>query len=142
MVGPVLQGYANQEETKFIVTCASPTYAHGSLSSLPSLEDDPESGSETIEISESFLAGSLWPLMQTSPLPDDLPLTNGHASVNGMSDDVPVMPSYLSFRIDTLREPISTGDECSLYLCAADLGRIGALSGDWVSVVYFYVHAD
>jgi peroxin-6 len=139
MVGPALQGYAQEGETKFIFISASSSNVDSSPShsSQYSVGDDSESGLEGIEIDEHFLASSVWPAIRRLPTSHcDYPLTNDHALDNGISEQDPSTVLKATFRMSTLIEPVSSiNDDCTLYVRTADLGRIGSLNGDWVSFV-------
>jgi peroxin-6 len=137
MLEPVLQGYAQKGETRFIVTAGDlstdgKTQNHSELD----IEEESESDREGIEIDEGFLASSILPPMFDSPTPASLVSSvsrgNGHTNVDDSPTESSTSPS--SFRPEPLSEPVSVlWDDCTLYLRTADLGRIGVLNGDWVS---------
>lgn len=136
MTEPVLQGFARKSLTRFYVTSA-PNLQEHSFADQVTLEPDEETESEPelIEIDESFLASSVlhtrYSLPASSAQEQDLGL-NDHKSVN----DYPEESKRLRARALTV--PISTSqDDCTLYLRTSDLGKVGVLNGDWVSLADF-----
>lgn len=135
MVEPVLQGYARSGETKFVVTLAEPG-RDPCTQDLPESNAELDSGSDQdwFEIDENFLASSVLPISPTtsSSAYHDTPLRFpvGHSNELGVMDS----HSDFLFRIIPLRGLTSpVGNDCTVYIRTSDLGRVGALNGDWVS---------
>lgn len=112
MTAPVMQGVAT-ENTQFIVVRGD--YADDesvSASSQASSEFDYQE--DGIEIDAGFLAGSV---LEPTEAEND----QSHEGY---------------FRSTALKQPLDTNsDRDSLYIRTSDLGRVGSMSGDWVSVV-------
>lgn len=134
MFEPVLQGYADAEVTRFILTLASDDLSSHEQESVA--EGDSESDRENIEIDESFLASSVLPSIQSPSFNPEVPVcsVDGHISSTGGRSDEVSTSSGARFWMKPLSEPISPmQDGCTMYLRTADLGRVGILNGDWVS---------
>lgn len=120
MLEPVLQGYAEAGTTSFILTCLEAEVEAEDESEPLALSSDDES----IEIDEEFLANSI-------VYPSYNPIAPSYDWKRSEEDEV---VSELLFQAQPLSSPISTlQDDHTLYLRTADLGRLGVLSGDWVS---------
>lgn len=130
MLQPFLQGYAERNTTKLIVTLLEPINQQPSEFVKPTCGD-----SDGIEIDESFLANSfLTPSFITSL--KDLDVRS--------PQDI-----HHTFQVGLLSErhsfkPVSSAtglleDNCTVYLRTADLARIGILNGDWVTIALIYL---
>ncbi|CAK5264057.1 unnamed protein product [Mycena citricolor] len=104
MLEPVMQGRVMRGATKVILTLDRPQET----------ESDAESLQELLEIDESFLAPALSESIQS--IPDD------------------TGSKIITFECRPLNRPHFKGDyeDCTVYVHAADLGRLGGLDGDWV----------
>ncbi|KAJ7231442.1 P-loop containing nucleoside triphosphate hydrolase protein [Mycena haematopus] len=106
MLEPVIQGYAQKGETKFILTLDT--------SSQPDETDGDDA--EGFEIDEDFLAPAM--------------LDSSQVMLNPTNDNKPI-----TFECQSLVESRSSPyEDCTLYLRTIDLGRVGALNGDWLVV--------
>jgi len=114
---PVSEGYATAK-TKIILLSSK----IGLPSNVPYLEDV-----DAIEIDEGFLAKSvLGPGLEVPKRIYDNPR---NLSITRLPDHYPSRFTLKS--LDAPENPLE--DHCTLYLRTADLGRLGILSGDWVS---------
>jgi peroxin-6 len=131
MVEPVLQGYARSGETKFVVILSE---AERDLSTQDFIESEQDSGSDQdgLEIDESFLASSVLLASSTaSSVCHDSPLRAPAGHSNGI-DVVDLRPDFF-FRSIPLHGAVSpVEDDYTMYLRTSDLGKAGALNGDWV----------
>jgi peroxin-6 len=125
MMEPVQQGYAQKHTTRFVVTLAEDSdrtiATPRELGSTP--DDGSENESEGIEIDEGFLAGSVLP-STSEPLRREI---RNHAKD-------PSTYLEVGFHPLPLLQPTFSQDDCTVYLRTADLGRVGVLNGDWVSI--------
>jgi peroxin-6 len=104
MLEPVIQGYARKGETKIILTL--------DIASQPE-EADADNDAEGFEIGEDFLAPAM--------------LGSSQGIINGIKP--------IAFECQALAESKSSSyEDCTLYLRTTDLGRVGGLNGDWVSL--------
>lgn len=130
MLQPVLQGYAERNTTKLIVTLLEPiNQQHSEFVQTTSGDSD------GIEIDESFLANSfLRPSFTTS--------------LKGLDGSSP-RDIHHTFQVGWLSErhsfkPVSSAtglleDNCTVYLRTADLAKISILNGDWVTIAVIYL---
>lgn len=127
MTEPALQGVVRKGSTRFYVALAP-----GPLVEEVNLDmdgDDTGSELEAIEIDESFLASSV--------------IHNKYSSSSGehetSSNDAKYKGDHPNeskvLRVEALRLPTSDiHEDCIMYLRTSDLGKVGALNGDWVSL--------
>lgn len=119
MLQPVLQGYAEKNTTKLIVTLLEPMNQQPSEFVKPTCGD-----SDGIEIDESFLANSF---LKPSFI----------ASLKGLDGRSPQDIHNIGLKSERHSfKPVSSAtglleDNCTVYLRTADLARIGILNGDW-----------
>lgn len=125
MIEPVLQGFAKRDETKIILL--------SSADNIPVMdnaeEEDVFEEQEYFEIDEDFLGSSVLSVSGPSALDknqDTFSNQSNHSHDNSSSGFSSKPLNYAS----GLHE-----DDCTLFLRAPDLGKLGILSGDWVRVV-------
>ncbi|KAF8964138.1 P-loop containing nucleoside triphosphate hydrolase protein [Flammula alnicola] len=119
MLEPVLQGYATLGETKIILLSSQNNPP--SIDTVESISDE----QDAIEIDECFLGSSV--LNHSGP--SHLRQNHDAQSTQSSKYSEDSSTGYIS---KTLVSPCNLlEDPCTLYLRAADLGKIGILSGDW-----------
>lgn len=107
---PVIQGYADQH-TSFVII-------RDDTSAMDTPHDSSEE--EDIDINEAFLARSISATLEAG---------SQHSNISS-STTLRALPLPLSSPIRNTEN----NDDYSLYLRTADLGRLGALNGDWVTI--------
>jgi len=118
---PVLQGYAAKDSTKIIVTLRSDQQLDVSS---PSSSADDGSSADAFEIDEKFLESSI--LTQA--------LDSNTGSPTGRSNQGE--DGSLTCSCHSLPSPRDLGrDDSTAYIRTNNLGRLGVLNGDWVSVL-------
>jgi peroxin-6 len=131
MLEPMLQGYAQRDATK-IVLLSSRDVLLTPQTPVEDLEDN--EGADLVEIDESFLASSF-----SMPSEYSCPKSHNQESEQLLlsSDNSPSV-GYVSQYLNVPFNPLE--DHCTFYIRPPDLGKLGILSGDWVSVTFFIVN--
>jgi len=129
MLEPVLQGYAQRDATKIVLLSS-----HDEQLTIQTAVEDSEDNEETdlVEIDESFLANAF-------SMPPESSRPQSH---NQGSDQFPLSPDNsvsVGYVVQCLNAPFNPlEDHCTFYIRPTDLGKLGILSGDWVSVLFFF----
>lgn len=121
MLEPVLQGYVESGTTKVILALShTDSTIHNSIM-------DAEGEQDVIEIDESFLGSSISLDLQARSIQN---------SAVGPYKNEATERSSLRFSYKSLLAPFNpVEDHHTLLFRTSDLGKIGILNGDWVSVV-------
>jgi peroxin-6 len=120
MLEPTSRGHVDPYSTKVIVVHSRNPDSLVAASLLSEPAD-----SDSIEIDESFLENAVAP----KALRFNGPVGNADNLMNGRHT-----PQVL-FNVEPLLSPASPlEDHCTLYIRTSDLGRVGILNEDWVSI--------
>lgn len=123
MLEPTSRGRLDPSSTKIIVVHSGNPDSAASTNSLLEQVD-----SEGIEIDEGFLANAVAP----KSLKLNGQVGNSHL-VNDVADSGPT--TQVTFDVEPLVSPVLLPDDhCTLYVRTVDLGRVGLLNEDWVSL--------
>jgi peroxin-6 len=124
MLEPTLQGYVESGTTKVVVVLSQTD------STIHDTVVDAEGEQDAIEIDESFLGISI------SNLSLDLHTRSIQNSPLYPYKNEAVERSYSGFSYKSLLSPLKfVEDHYTLFFRTSDLGKIGILNGDWVSIV-------
>lgn len=122
MLEPTLQGYVKSGTKVIVVLSQTDPTIHDSVV-------DAEGEQDAIEIDESFLGSSI------SNLSLDLHTRSIQNSPSGPYKNEAEERPYSGFSYKSLLSPLRFEDHYTLYFRTSDLGKIGILNGDWVSVI-------
>jgi hypothetical protein len=129
---PLPQGVASVDVTQIVLTRSRSSGQHSpQIHHITSKDDNEES--DSIEINETFLAGSVLSSLTpaTSRVASPSSLVNDHRTPE-QSTSAHQISSEVLFKATSLERPISKLDDYTIYVKIGDLGRIGVLNGDWV----------
>jgi peroxin-6 len=126
MVEPVLQGLANRGETKIILLASQDDPSAIDIDSLEDISEE-QDDQDDFEIDEEFLGSSVINTSGSSQI------ARNHGSQSGQLNGH-VEECSLGLQPKPLTCPSGLSeDDRTLYLRTTDMGRLGVLSGYWVS---------